>query len=102
MIEPRHVDLLDPTRLRILWKDGLTHDYSARLLRLSCPCAGCVEEWTGKKLLHEEAVPQDVRLVSVDLVGRYGLTFRWSDGHGTGIFAWPLLRELGGAELGSA
>lgn len=97
MIEPRSVDLVDPHRLRIAWKDGVVQDLSARNLRLACPCAGCVEEWTGKKLLEEAKVPHDIRLVAVDLVGRYALSFRWSDGHATGIFAWPMLRELGAA-----
>ena len=95
MIEPRNVDLVEPNRLRITWKDGVVQDLAARLLRLACPCAGCVEEWTGKKLLREETVAADLRIVSLELVGRYGLSFRWSDNHSTGIFAWPMLRELG-------
>lgn len=95
MIEPRSVDLPDPSIVRIAWKDGTVQDLGARRLRLACPCAGCVEEWTGRKLLQEDSVPADIRVVAVDLVGRYALSFRWSDGHATGIFAWPMLRELG-------
>lgn len=95
MIEPRNVDLPNPSILRISWKDGTVQDLDARRLRLACPCAGCIEEWTGRKLLVEESVPSDIRIVTLDLVGRYALSFRWSDGHTTGIYSWPMLRALG-------
>jgi len=72
--------------------------YRARQLRLACPCAQCVEEWTGKKLLREEQVPRDISLRSTDLVGRYALTFVWSDGHQTGIFSFDYLRQLAGLD----
>jgi DUF971 family protein len=36
-------------------------------------------------------VPDDVRPVSVELVGAYGLRIQWSDGHGTGIYTFQRL-----------
>ena len=36
-----------------------------------------------------------------ELVGRYGLAFFWSDGHKTGIFDWPRLRQLGELRSGA-
>ena len=30
--------------------------------------------------------------VGAELIGGWGLTITWSDGHGTGIFAWSILR----------
>jgi DUF971 family protein len=35
-----------------------------------------------------------MQLVSVDLVGRYGLSPTWADGHCTGIYTWDMLRDL--------
>ena len=65
-----------------------------RLLRLECPCAACVNEWTGEKMLDEARIPKDIvpaRLVSV---GRYAMAIHWSDGHKTGIYAYDYLRKL--------
>jgi ATP-binding protein involved in chromosome partitioning len=65
--------------------------YPARALRLACPCAGCVEEMTGRPLLDPAAVPAEVRPASVALVGGYGLRVQWSDGHNTGIYTFERL-----------
>ena len=67
----------------------------ARPLRLSCPCAECVEEMTGVPLLKPERVAADIRPAQLELVGSYALRVRWSDGHATGLFTWAKLREWG-------
>lgn len=92
---PKKADLISPFTFRIEWKDGAVSEYAARDLRLACPCASCVDEHTGRPLLDPATVKTDILLLGSDLVGRYGLSFMWSDGHKTGIFNWPLLRRLG-------
>jgi ATP-binding protein involved in chromosome partitioning len=74
--------------------DGVGHQalFPARALRLACPCAGCVEEMTGRPLLDPANVPLDVRPLQLGLVGTYGLRVAWSDGHGTGIYTFSRLR----------
>lgn len=80
--------------LRIEWDDrGHEGFYPARELRLACQCAMCVEETSGRPLLNPATVPADVRPLSLELVGAYGLRVRWSDGHGTGIYTFAYLRE---------
>ncbi|MFK7739028.1 MAG: DUF971 domain-containing protein [Planctomycetota bacterium] len=98
--QPKKADLMTPFQFRIEWKDGAISDYQARDLRLACPCASCIDEHTGRALLDPKTVEETIHLLSAELVGRYGLSFTWSDGHRTGIFAWPMLKGLG--ELGSA
>jgi len=93
---PTKADLVSPFTFRIRWNDGRVDDYGARQLRLACPCASCVEEGTGRALLDPATVRDDILLLGAELVGRYALTFMWSDGHKTGIFAWPMLRRLAG------
>jgi DUF971 family protein len=66
------------------------------MLRLACPCAACVEEMTGRRLLQPGAVPADIRPQSLALVGAYGLRINWSDGHDTGIYTFELLQALCG------
>ncbi len=98
---PRKADLISPFVFRIEWKDGVVSEYKARDLRLACPCASCIEEGTGRPLLDPRTVKDDILLFGSELVGRYGLSFFWSDGHKTGIFAWPRLRELGELRSGA-
>jgi len=83
--------------VRIDW-DAAGHSwlYQARPLRLACPCAGCVEEMSGRPLLNPAAVPDDVHPESLALVGSYGLRIRWSDGHDTGIYTFEQLRSACG------
>jgi rhodanese-related sulfurtransferase/DUF971 family protein len=78
----------------IVWKDGHRSLYLARDLRLSCPCASCVEEMTGRKILDPSRVAADVRPLGLNLVGRYAVHFNFSDGHSTGIYSFEHLRGL--------
>lgn len=75
--------------------DGAGHRvlFAARPLRLSCPCAECVEEMSGRPLLDPARVPLDVHPLRIALVGTYGLRVQWSDGHGSGIFTFDRLRR---------
>jgi ATP-binding protein involved in chromosome partitioning len=84
----------DGTQLRIRWKDGTVSEYPPRYLRLCCPCAGCVEEMSGRPLLHPASVPADVYPRAIHPVGEYALRFDWSDGHDTGIYPFTYLREI--------
>ena len=99
--QPKKADHVSPLHFRIEWKGGGVSDYKARDLRLACPCASCVDENTGAPLLDPKTVPEDITLLDAELVGRYGLAFTWSDGHRTGIFAWPMLEQLGQLWSGS-
>ena len=84
----------DPDILVITWNDGAVSEYKARALRSSCPCAACVNEWTGEKMLDESRIPGDIRPVRLISVGRYAMAIHWSDGHKTGIYAYDYLRKL--------
>ena len=80
--------------VKIIWQDGHESVYPARMLRLACPCAGCVDEVTGQMRLIATSVPQNVHPLKIDLIGRYAITIHWSDGHRTGIHAFDRLRKL--------
>ncbi len=93
-IEPREISQESNMQLRITWADGHVCDYSAAELRRTCPCAQCVNEWTGQRTLKPEAISNEVEINDVSIVGRYALNFRWSDGHETGIYSFQYLRDL--------
>ena len=90
----------DGTALGIHWGDGEEAVYRPRDLRLACPCAGCVDEMTGQPLLDPESIPESVFPVRIQHVGRYAFQFFWSDGHDTGLYTYPYLRELWERSLG--
>ena len=93
-ITPVGIAQAGPDRLRVDWQDGRQSLYVVRTLRLACRCAHCVEEMTGRPLLREQDVPEDVRPVRISPVGRYGVQIAWSDGHDTGIYTFEYLRSL--------
>ena len=94
-IEPREIKQEGESGLRIIWADDCVCRYSAAELRRACPCAQCVNEWTGQRVLKVETVSEELTIADVSIVGRYALNFRWSDGHETGIYSFRYLRELG-------
>ena len=68
--------------LRVSYDGGMTVDIAADRLRAATPSAD-----------KSEALP-GVRIVGVETIGNYAARFSFSDGHGTGLYTWKLLREL--------
>lgn len=81
-------------RFTVRWADGHESPYAARYLRGRCPCAQCVSETTGARLVFEEHVDPGVAIVAARTVGNYAVHFEWSDGHATGIYAFDYLRRI--------
>jgi DUF971 family protein len=93
-IEPREIMQEGDAGLRITWGDGRVCSFSAPDLRRACPCAQCVNEWTGERVLNPSSVTDALTIKNLELVGRYALNFKWSDHHETGIYSFRYLREL--------
>ena len=94
MIEPTKIIEESDSEVSIEWSDGEVIRYSAPQLRRACPCAGCIDEWTGQKRLDENSVADDLAFKHISIVGRYALNFHFTDGHDTGIFSFAFLRKL--------
>jgi DUF971 family protein len=91
--EPTTIDLERDQGLTVVWDDGVVSRFGLEELRVNCPCAEC------RGLRDQGAVawpkptsPQPLRAESAELVGAWGISLRWNDGHGTGIYAWDVLR----------
>jgi ATP-binding protein involved in chromosome partitioning len=97
---PRSWRLTEAGALEIVWEDGALSSYEPYSLRLQCPCAFCVDEHTGAKVLDAARVPLDVKIAELRPVGLYGLSPRFSDGHDTGIFTFQKLRSLSDDKAG--
>jgi DUF971 family protein len=93
--QPRTITRSDPRRIEFEWDNGERTVLTAVELRSICPCAACVDELSGVRRHDPSTVPSDLLHANVRLVGNYALTMTFSDGHGTGIFPFPMLFEHG-------
>jgi DUF971 family protein len=85
----------------VRWRDGHESRYGFDLLRRECPCALCADQRRQQgrpaalTLLSGPVMrPGEVQVSDLKPVGRYALSFVWSDGHDTGIYAYTYLRAL--------
>ena len=87
--------------LHIEWDDGHLSQYPFLLLRAACPCADCRG---GHENMSSEPTPEmfsiqlpespAIHLETISLIGSYGMSILWQDGHQHGIFSWQYLRKL--------
>ncbi len=94
---PRTISLGE-SQVKINWSDGHESVFSNRSLRESCPCAMCAGEPAAIGLSEMipliPAAPKDVAATKYRMVGRYAVSFLWSDGHDTGIYPYDYLLRL--------
>ena len=91
---PLRVKRVNPLRTDLVWNDGHTSSYPSWYLRENCPCALCVEELTGRRMIIQGSIPGNLERQDVAPVGNYALSFAWSDGHSTGIYTFDYLRRI--------
>ncbi len=84
---------------RLTWSDGHVAEQAYDFVRGWCPCAGC--QGHDSLRVRFRAPPQPVDPTSIEPVGNYAISILWSDGHGTGIYRFDYLRELGGVSPGT-
>ena len=85
---PTAVELDRGAALTLEWPDGTTTRFALETLRQNCPCAEC------RGVREQGRIPgrPPYEAIGAELVGGWGLTIRWRDGHDTGIYAWSILR----------
>lgn len=76
------------------WPDGAHSRVGHRELRFHCPCAVCVDEFTGGRKIQPGEVAADVAPKSMKLLGNYAIHITWSDGHSSGIYPFKYIRQL--------
>ncbi len=84
----------DAKTTTLKWPDGEAITVSNRALRLSCRCALCMNEMTGKLILKEEDIPADIAPTKISPLGNYALGIDWNDGHTSGIYPYRTIRTL--------
>jgi ATP-binding protein involved in chromosome partitioning len=92
-IHPKEM-IAEDRQLRVSWNDGTEASFRYDFLRNHCPCALCVDEWTGERKSLVLLLPSNFRPMRLEPVGNYAVQVSWSDGHNTGIYSFRYLREL--------
>lgn len=95
----QEIKQFDNETLEIMWTSGEKSLLNVVSIRQSCPCAQCIDEWSGKKIVDIQSIKKDVRPIKVKSVGSYAVQFWFNDGHSTGIYTYNLLHNLGGKVL---
>jgi DUF971 family protein len=88
------IDIDRSRAMTLTFDDGRTCVFDVRRLRIACPCAGC----RGMRDRGEAPWPRpgqsdEIRIEQAELVGAWGISLHWSDGHSTGIYSWDALRR---------
>jgi DUF971 family protein len=76
--------------MQIVFEDGHEARYPHAVLRGYCPCAQC----QGHNGPIRFVPGGDLELVEIAEVGNYALRLTWGDGHSTGLYSFPFLRQL--------
>ena len=92
------IEQKDNFTFTIHWDDGVIADYRLSELQKHCHCANCIDEITGKRLLDERTIQQDVRAVRIVSVGRYALRIKFTSGCSAGIYDYEMLYQLRGRQ----
>lgn len=91
---PRPVGVKAPhgaTWFEVQWETGAPSRIPNRLLRGYCPCAGC-QGHVGSVTFQ---AGHNSELRDIEQVGNYALRLVWGDGHGSGLYTFTFLKQLG-------
>ena len=78
-LAPKNIRQVNETTLGISWNDGHESEYPVKILRENCPCANCIDEWSGKKLIAPGSIPDSIRPRNLKAVGLYACLLYTSD-----------------------
>ncbi len=94
-MHPVKIKIENNSILSILWNNGEKNEIELRELRKFCPCATCLAE---REKQSSKYIPifseNQITVQTINQVGKYAIQIHWKDGHNTGIYEYPFLRNL--------
>ena len=91
---PTEIKLHQKSRvLEVSFSDGSRFELPYEFLRVYSPSAEVRGHGQGQEVL--QTGKKDVDILRLEPVGSYAVQPHFSDGHGTGIFSWDYLYDLG-------
>jgi len=95
LTHPIKIKVLEKKKLSILWDDEKHDLLDLRMLRKLCPCATCLAERDKQDKMYIPIFNENqITIKSINQVGNYAIQITWNDGHNTGIYEYPFLRNL--------
>ncbi|MBL7714089.1 MAG: DUF971 domain-containing protein [Bdellovibrionales bacterium] len=91
---PTDIQPSGPKEVFFKWNTGESFRVPYFEIRFECPCASCVDEHTGKRVLKRESISPEIRATGMQVIGRYAIQISWTDGHATGMYHFDRLYEL--------
>ena len=93
-MQPTAITLHQASRvLEVAFADGRTFKLPYEFLRVYSPSAEVRGHGPGQETL--QTGKRDVTIKDVEAVGHYAIRPEFSDGHGSGIYSWEYLYDLG-------
>jgi DUF971 family protein len=94
-MRPVQIKVVDKKKLFIKWDDGIESEISFEKLRKLCPCATCLTEREKQSKTYIPILTENqVKIANLNEVGSYAIGITWKDGHNTGIYEFPFLKNL--------
>lgn len=94
-MRPVQVKVVSKEKLFIKWDDRTESEIELEKLRKFCPCATCLTE---REMQSKSYIPilteNQVKISNIKEVGSYAIGIAWKDGHNTGIYEFPFLKNL--------
>ncbi len=83
--------------LAVTFDDGARYELPFEYLRVFSPSAEV--RGHGTEIL--QIGKEKVKVIGVEPVGNYAVRLKFDDGHDTGLYSWPVLRDLGQNQTGN-
>lgn len=90
---PTDIEVDRTEAVHLTWPDGRVSTYALADLRVACPCATCRNQ---RAAGGQPGAGRPAQIVDAALVGNWGLSIAWNDGHATGIYAWDQFARWAG------
>ncbi len=92
---PTKIIVVDKSKLFLKWDDNSESSIPLIKLRKFCPCATCMTERESQSSTYIPVFHQGQTSISkINSVGNYAIGIQWADGHNTGIYEFPFLKNL--------
>jgi DUF971 family protein len=92
---PAQIKVVGQSKVMLKWDDSSETLVSLETLRKFCPCATCTAE---KENRSKSYIPlfhsTQIKVREIIIVGNYAVGIIWEDGHNTGIYEFPFLKNL--------
>jgi DUF971 family protein len=90
----RDITIERDTRMSVTFGDDRVGRYDLVELRVHCPCAGCRgDREKGRAPWSAESAIAPLAVTTANLVGAWGLSITWNDGHSAGIYPFSSLYQ---------